>query len=421
MNENMSQKIYDGITDINDGFIEEALSLKPKRKIWLKWGAVAACIALLAAAVYRIPVVQCWLGIFPSYENAMFSASEIADLFEKTYGVPTNAYKKVYVPDASYLGINTIPHQKKLNIYQYFEDKDPIDEDELKIYAENLLPLLCKSLNISVPEYEITKQKYGLFLEPEYYSLSANSEKYRIHMIQYSTSFYRAWLRGEQIMLDGESVQVDAVQSDEEILLSLENVKQKLCNIFNVNFDAAKVFRRCDAYGNIRLGVAFYRGLDETLSEYGYFSNAIFLDFNSYGNTVKTKELLMKSVEYRWSQSSDKFERIAEADMISLLEAEWMLKNGYVFGNPVCPRCMVLQEKLDISDYDYVGFEYICPRFLPKNVEKTVYCVPFYTFYKYIGDAENGNQIYAKTYVCAIGVSGIKEYFQSLEKAHHKD
>lgn len=414
MNENMCQKIYDSITDINDNFIEEALSLRPKRKIWLKWGAVAVCIALMAASVYRLPVVQCWLGILPSYENAMFSASEIADLFDKTYGVPTNAYKKVYAPDVSYLNINTIPQQKKLNIYQYFEDEDPIDEEALKIYAENFLPLLCKSLNISVPEYEITKQNYGLFLNSEYYLLSANSEDYRIHMAQYSTSFYRTWLRGEQIMLDGELVQIDAAQSNEEILLSLENVKQRLYDIFNVNFDSAKVFRHCNIEGTISLTVAFYRNLDE-------LSNAVYLNFDSYGNTARTKMLLCKSVGYRLSQSSNKFESIAETDMIPLWEAEWMLKNGYVFGNPVCPRCMVLQEKLDLSDYDYVGFEYVCPSFSPKHGGKTVYCVPFYTFYKYIGDAENGNQIYAKTYVCAISVSGIKEYFQSLERAHHKD
>ena len=50
---------------------------------------------------------------------------------------------------------------------------------------------------------------------------------------------------------------------------------------------------------------------------------------------------------------------------------------------------------------------------------KKILFIPFYAFYKNIGRSENGNLIYAKTYVPAIEVSGYKEYFESQE-ANHK-
>jgi len=46
------------------------------------------------------------------------------------------------------------------------------------------------------------------------------------------------------------------------------------------------------------------------------------------------------------------------------------------------------------------------------------YGIPFYAFYKQIGTAENGNLIYAKTYVPAIKVRGYEEYFESQIQNH---
>ena len=44
--------------------------------------------------------------------------------------------------------------------------------------------------------------------------------------------------------------------------------------------------------------------------------------------------------------------------------------------------------------------------------------IPFYAFYKKIGIAQNGNTIYAKTYVAAIEAKGYEEYFKNQEKEH---
>lgn len=102
--------------------------------------------------------------------------------------------------------------------------------------------------------------------------------------------------------------------------------------------------------------------------------------------------------------------------MISLSDAEALLYNGYVFGGHSCNLCMAAQDKISFKGYDYVGFEYVFGRTAGGELTDGV---PFYTFYKQIGTAKNGNLIYAKTYVPAIEVSGYEEYFEAQTEKHN--
>ncbi len=58
MNEN-GKKLYDGITHVDDELIEEAQAAPPKRRsrIWVKWGALAACLcfAVMGALLFMLP------------------------------------------------------------------------------------------------------------------------------------------------------------------------------------------------------------------------------------------------------------------------------------------------------------------------------------------------------------------------------
>ena len=74
-----------------------------------------------------------------------------------------------------------------------------------------------------------------------------------------------------------------------------------------------------------------------------------------------------------------------------------MLYNGYVFGGHSCPLCMLAQDKIDFEGYDFVDIEYVF-EYSNKNETPSI-GIPFYAFYKNIGTSENGNTIYAKTYV----------------------
>jgi hypothetical protein len=75
------------------------------------------------------------------------------------------------------------------------------------------------------------------------------------------------------------------------------------------------------------------------------------------------------------------------------------------------------QKAISFRNYDYVGIKYV---YGYKDASRTMLIgFPVYVFYKEIGIGENGNKIFAVTYVPAIEVSGLQEYFEN-QKANHK-
>ena len=68
----------------------------------------------------------------------------------------------------------------------------------------------------------------------------------------------------------------------------------------------------------------------------------------------------------------------------------------------------------DFSEYDYLGIEYLYGEdYLQDGDPKPV--IPFYIFYKKMDETDfDGKVLYAKTYVPAIEISGLKEYFDNL-------
>ena len=80
---------------------------------------------------------------------------------------------------------------------------------------------------------------------------------------------------------------------------------------------------------------------------------------------------------------------------------------------------MAAQDKISFEGYDYVDMEYVIG--YNEETQKPTLAIPFYTFYKNIGTASNGNTIYAKTYVAAIQVRGYQEYFASQKENHRKN
>lgn len=72
------------------------------------------------------------------------------------------------------------------------------------------------------------------------------------------------------------------------------------------------------------------------------------------------------------------------------------------------------EDPVDFSDYDFVAMEYMREGYT--KGDPTRISVPFYTFYKDLGEDKNGIRTYAKTYVPAIRVTGLEEYF-----SQHRD
>ena len=100
--------------------------------------------------------------------------------------------------------------------------------------------------------------------------------------------------------------------------------------------------------------------------------------------------------------------------MLSLEMAEELLENGYCFGGHTCRKCMQNNALVDFSEYDYLGIEYLYGEdYLQDGDPKPV--IPFYIFYKKMDETDfDGKVLYAKTYVPAIEISGLKEYFDNL-------
>jgi len=120
--------------------------------------------------------------------------------------------------------------------------------------------------------------------------------------------------------------------------------------------------------------------------------------------------LTVREAEEKWSEYYSVDQKVK---MLTLEEAERLLEKGYVFGGHSCPICMANQPEVDFSDYTCVSIEYLA------GLDVDIY-IPFYTFYKYIGETSAGIGTYAKTYVPAVEIEGLEEYFKQQESRHPK-
>ena len=406
---------------------------KNTKSVWLRVGAVAACFVLVLSAVIAIPMLQkANLPDVPTWDTAQYSAEDIAKLFDSMRydGVATNAYTKIYVPDSKYLYIGNMPDDEYLKLYQHTQIDKELNEVELKAFIDAFLPKLAESLNAPMPQYSIKENNYSsgnntlsasVDIGSYYLSASQNPQRNSVGLSK---------LEGNrQLVIDGEAIQIDQRLSDEEILDSILSIKNKLFGIFGISFSNAKVVRNFGSYtkhGAERVDIYFYNESAHELNssqprpvtDYIYIS---FDNFSNYSGDIVSDSILTVSSVYYFKNRSDisdtQYDVVANAKRISISEAEALLYNGYVFGGHSCPLCMLAQDKIDFEGYDFVDIEYVF-EYSNKNETPSI-GIPFYAFYKNIGTSENGNTIYAKTYVPAIEVSGYKEYFES-QKGNHR-
>jgi hypothetical protein len=414
-----SDELLEIIGEAQDEYILDARKTHKKQNpVWVKWAALAACLCLIFGMVWY------FLAITPAYPNLVYTAQHIADVFPVTLDAgSTNAYEKIYVPSSEYLQLNTIPDAQKLPIYRFDIGIDEsLSQEELRTFISNNLSRYCNALGISVPDYEIPGEK-------SYWDITTPDNRYRFSVsnMQNWTSFsLRSTMETEDptIFLNGYAVQVDQRQTDQEILASLENVKVQLFDIYDVSFSHARVVRDYSGgdnpYGVNLIMVYFYDADANPLnSARGYpVSDYICIYFDNVRNFEGdfVSDTILSCADINYTNCGETLHaQIGTASMISLSEAEELLYKGYVFGGHSCPICMANQEKISFEGYDYVGFEYLVT---PSNVGRIREWIPFYTFYKSIGTSKKGYTIYARTYVPAIEVSGLEDYFREQQQSH---
>ena len=422
--------------DLVEQYVTKKDGLRQKRKVrkvWLRLSAMAACFAVIVGAVMVVPTLwrMVTLPDVPTWDNPQYTAEEISKLFSMTLDeAATNAYTKVYVPDAKYLYIDEIPDDDYMNIYGYREIQNELNQEEFKAFIDGILPPLADSLQVNVPQYQIEENHYDTGS-----SLSVRSESgvYSIHAYQKTAGstfrLYNNTLDDPKIVLDGETVQVDQRLSDEEIIESIQSIKSKLFDIFNVSFTDVRIIREYDGYSKYGAEWVEIYFFDEDAHPLNVMRSRPISDYicisfdnneNYAGDIVSNGILTVPTIVYfdRHNDVMETYPVIAQAKRISLKEAEALLYNGYVFGGHSCPLCTAAQDKVSFDGYDFVDMEYVLGG--DTKTGNPLMALPFYAFYKKIGTSENGNSIYAKTYVAAIEVGGYEEYFNS-QKDEHKN
>ena len=425
-----NEKLHRSFELIEDEFIVEAApqNAKPmvaiRHRIIKKVALIAACACLCVAAIPLFflfgkdePIKE--PPQIPVYDDAQYSALDIARLIYSK-GIPagtaTTSYEKVYVSQDKELNIGTIPNEEYLTVYEIKESQKELDEAEFSTFATNILSRWYEKRNIPMQTFEINLQES--YSDPNDKSLRADVHEEEIHVFpmlsQYphlnSAAFaFDSWpSRGPFLLGDAKISMYDSTISDEQIIAEIEPLKKELFYIFDVEFKDVTVSRKyvSDRKYPYSITVKFYNSTNKSDNS----SNNITVTFCHYSS--KTDPFLPE-ITVRYNQYRDvSTVPIKKVKMISLEKAEELLCKGYVFGGHSCPICMSEQSPVDFEEYDYVDIEYI------RGYDEYAESIPFYAFYKYIGNNNVGSKIFAKTYVPAIEVSGYEEYFESQAKYH---
>ncbi len=411
---------------VEDRYIEEANPqvTQPmkglRRTLFLRRGALVACLLLvvfvtgiLLAKTPTTPPAQS--PAVPQFQNPLYSAEEIASMFA-TYEGGTSSYRKIYAPKKQYLYLEPLSKEEDTFIYKEKNVQGlPLEEAEFTGKIDTFLQNYAQMTNGQIPTYAIkTKEEFDLE-QTTYLSATITGKTAQNMYFSQSNSMHNfSLLSKASLSLNGIRIEIDPTQSDEEILASLAPIREQLFALFNVSFDTTEISSRYYEPWDGELSsliIQFYN--KEIKLNQLYFGDRLTLTFN-YAENPGSWQLDIHYRTYR-IPLDNQFER-QKVTKISLEDAERLLYNGYVFGGHSCPICMAAQDKVDFTNYDFVSFEYETMNAF--SLTEPASYLPFYTFYKKIDTLPNGCNVYAKTYVPAIEISGYEEYFAKQQEKH---
>ena len=301
-----------------------------------------------------------------------------------------------------------------------------IDETKFKGFVDDMLPRVSDMLDIPTYNYSVTERDSGsIYASIKHTSNSLFAPEYRISFNQYkedNSAFISGNYQYDKIYIDGKLLQVCKLHTDEEIIASLEDVKNRLFTVFGVSFKDTEILRSVSDPNDIT--VYFYNKDGHPMNTLigGVHSDYIRISFSPYGPNGYNEDpdyVSDSNITYRdyRDDAPSELKVICEAETISLAQAEELLFKGYVFGGQyICPICEKPNEAVDFSEYDavrlvnYFYFDY--------EAKAYTFGVPFYRFFKLIGQGD-GSYTYAATYVPAIKVADIEEYFEE-DNLHQK-
>ena len=447
-----------GLNHIDDDLVEEYISMSArlegrprKRGIILRAVAIAACVCLVIGALAVIPLFEREQPNPPEqtetesttpgedvtlppeppvWEEAGLTAAQVASVFNRGIEsvVPTSAYQKIKVASRDQLSVPPMLDAKYLEIFENRTEYPAANPEAFRAFVDSFYPALVEALGAPDITYEINVDKKDgssdIMMEVQnvYLAMIEREDGYTVSIdnaLSYDAEAGPLWTLG------GIPVQVDQRLSDEEMLASLQELKDVLFAIFGVEFTDVAINRYYSASRLSNLHITFYNQNDHPLNqEPSILSDSLTINFDNQknfpGDIVSDTVLQICNVYYTkyYQPAEQRFAIGAYAKRISLEEAEQLLYKGYVFGGHACPLCQEAQDPVSFEGYDYVGMTYEFA-YDQKTWRETM-AIPFYVFYKQIGTDENGKLIFAKTYVAAIEVSDYDAYFE-IQQSNHVD
>ena len=439
----------EGMNRLDSGLVEEyvvekdRLSKKGKRKtMWLRVCAAAACL-VTAAAVALIPMLRKGetntgenvpIGEMstpatevntqsgeqePNEENAFLNAQTVERLLkDHSSRAPTNQYMEIYAPSLDRISITPLPDTETLPVYS-FGDSDP-SMDDFKAFIDKYADSATSFFGTGSSEYEIKEHEYYKG-GTEYSAYIGESIYNDIGFYAHENEFFFAYHSSKGVNINGGTVSVSESDTDDEIMEKLKDTIDVICSTFGFEYTDFRIERTYDEYLPIYLDIhlALYTPEEPEMpiNTYGsIWTRPVRSRYISLGfDAGKGEEAILSGIWlHECAEGSEDYYTVeAEEKVLDLAEAEELLRKGYVFGGYGCPLCMAEQPEVDFTDYDLVEIEYV------SGITEKI-SIPFYAFYKYIGDTKSGLGTYAKTYVPAVEVEGINEYFEKKIENHHK-
>ena len=398
--------LIDSMEYVDAVWIEEAEKLVQRKKIfWKPIAAIAACLVLAVGILFMA-----------TWQNRILvlSANDVAALFEeKNTAGDSFEIIPLLVSNPQELPLNPLPDTQTVLL---FNRNDRSMGGYVSKMHDGLIPILkrmCHSLGITVPDENANYYDYmgycfgggrGVLGQYDFFFVE------RTWKLEYKSGQY-------DLYLDGEQVTIDQSQRDEEIIASLTSIKQKLFAIFGTEFSNAKVVRKYgyrSTHGAETVHIYYYNEAAHPLNKVQTIpvTDYIVITFDNYenwtGDILSADKLIDAKIGYRKYRLTPEshYKTIGKGKLISLEEAEERLSKGYVFGKS-CQECKSEQSEFGCTHYDYVSFEYIGDH----DREGINLVLPFYVFYSKAGNTPNGNEKYEITYVCAIEISGLEDYY----------
>ncbi len=359
----------------------------------------------------------------PVYDDAVYTAQDIAAVFSGAVDSYTKYYKTVHAEGETGIYFYEDDGAEYMTVYANTEQKCAPSVGELYGLRNRTLERAMEMMGADGERKYIDGEYDG------YSDISVQSGEYNVIYTQdehYNRVILASHALPEQqiLTLDGVVVEADCTKNDGELIASLSEVRKKLAELFGVDYPDAKVVRLYDGYtdGVDELKIYLYdKDAHPLNSQSGTvpLSSHYYLCFrNTTGNQI-FREVVVYFYESRMPAMS-LVEPVAKVKRITVEEAEEMLSAGCVFGGHACELCRQNQDAVDFSEYDRVGLEYYIHSLYTFSTSVRRTGIPFYAFYKKTGTAQNGHDIYAKTYVPAFKVSGYEEYFEA-QKANHRN